>query len=79
MIFYLTLDSTLMAVDVIDSQRALLGPPRRLFTLPIESLSLGRNHYEIGPDGKHLLVVEDVRSNDPLAISVLTNWRQTTP
>jgi hypothetical protein len=76
-IFYVALDNTLMAVDVIDPVRPVLGVPRRLFRLPIEGLSNARNHYEVGPDGTQVLVVEEVPTDDPLAISVLTHWRGT--
>ena len=55
------------------------GPPRRLFTLPIEPISSGRNHYDVGPDGKHVLVVEQVHTDNPLAISVMTDSRRLPP
>jgi eukaryotic-like serine/threonine-protein kinase len=72
-IFYVALDNTLMAVEVLDPVQSLLGSPRRLFTLPIESISSGRNHYDVAPDGRHVLVVESVPTDNPLAISVMTD------
>jgi dipeptidyl aminopeptidase/acylaminoacyl peptidase len=78
-IFYVGLDNTLTVVDVIDPAVPTLGSPRPLFKLPIEPLSNARNHYDVGPDGKHVLVVEEVRTNDPLAIAVLTDWHRAAP
>ena len=75
-IFYVALDNTLMAVDVLDPVQPLPGSPRRLFTLPIESISSGRNHYDVGPDGRRVLVVESVPTDNPLAISVMTDSRR---
>lgn len=74
-IFYVALDNTLMAVDVLDPVQPLLGSPRRLFTLPIGTLSSGRNHYDVRPDGRHVLV-EEVHTDNPLAISVMTDSRR---
>lgn len=73
-LFYLSLDDTLMAVDVQPGPRLVLGVPRRLFVAPVGSISTGRNHYDVGPDGQRFLVTEEIRTGAPLAITVLTDW-----
>jgi dipeptidyl aminopeptidase/acylaminoacyl peptidase len=77
-LFYLSLDNALMAVDVQPGPRLVLGVPRRLFVAPVGSISTGRNHYDVGPEGQRFLVTEEIRTGAPLAITVLTDWRAAT-
>jgi hypothetical protein len=72
-LFYIALDKTLMAVDVTPGSPPGLGVPRRLFSLPIEPLSNARNHCDVARDGQRFLVVEEVPTQNPLAITVITS------
>jgi hypothetical protein len=76
-LFYLTLDSRLMAVDV-DPVSRRTGVPRTLFQtgVNIAGLNIGVNLYDVANDGKRFLIAEDVRQARPPAeqFHLVLNW-----
>jgi eukaryotic-like serine/threonine-protein kinase len=74
-LFYLSLDHTLMSVDVRPGSplRAAFSQPRPLFDLQvIHELTARRNHYAVSNDGRRFLV-SSMRPVQP-PITILRNW-----
>ena len=72
-LFYLSLDNTLMAVDVGPGPPLRLSAPRALFHVALkDSLESQRNHYVVSRDGQRFLV-SALRLTPP-AITVRFGW-----
>ena len=65
----------LMEVDVATRPSLALGMPRALFSLESANVVL-LNGYDVAPDGKRFVVVQDAagRDNKTPAITVIQNW-----
>jgi eukaryotic-like serine/threonine-protein kinase len=70
-LFYLTLQGTLMAVDIAKGPSALPGAPRRLFDTPLHP-SPGFDQYAVTADGQRFLIIE----KNGETITVLMNWHE---
>jgi len=63
-----------MVVDVDTKDVFRAGPPRRLFTGPFAlSLPTSRN-YDVGPDGRLVMVKPKPASTTPREMVVLDGW-----
>jgi len=63
-----------MVVDVDTKDVFRAGPPRRLFTGPFAlSLPTSRN-YDVGPDGRFVMVKPKPASTTPREMVVLDGW-----
>jgi Tol biopolymer transport system component len=68
-LYFLTLDSVLMAVDVnVDGSRLDPGPVEPLFEMHV---GMG-NNYDVTPDGRFVATSVDETTNDPVAL--ILNW-----
>ena len=77
-LFYLTLDSRLMSVDIVSNTAAIEpAPPKALFATNIViGSNIGGMQYAVEPDGQRFLVstvVGDVSNTSPIAI--VMNWK----
>jgi Tol biopolymer transport system component len=73
-LFYISPDSTMMAVDVTTMPAFKSGNPHRLFQTDIVDTGIrtGPMSWDIAPDGRFLIISET--SND-VTITVVLNWR----
>ena len=68
-----------MAVDV-DTRRGFRpGVPRLLFTGPYELHTVIRRNYDVGPDGRFVLVKRQLTSSTPAELVVLDGWNAADP
>jgi dipeptidyl aminopeptidase/acylaminoacyl peptidase len=72
-LFYLGLDSTLMAVAIGEKGRFEAGPPRPLFKTG-RVVDWDYDQYEVGPDGRFLISVP-VRPDEGTIIDVVLDWQ----
>jgi Tol biopolymer transport system component len=73
-LFYITMDRTLMSVEISTDPDFRPGTPQPLFTAPVGPDPVVRNRYVAAPDGQRFLCVSP-HGADPLsAISVVINW-----
>jgi eukaryotic-like serine/threonine-protein kinase len=74
-LFYLSLDRTLMSVNVTLGSSASIGRARPLFRAPIpSSFSVFRNHYAVAADGQRFLICAIERRGKDEQMTVLVNW-----
>lgn len=74
-LFFVGVDNTLMAVDVVPGSNLTLGTPRPLFRAPIAgSLDDWRNQYVASKDGKRFLLMTVADNEQLQAIQVIFNW-----
>jgi Tol biopolymer transport system component len=73
-LFYLSLDSKMMAVDVGSGTEFKAGVPKVLFQAPIlnDDAALNSLHWDVSADGKRFLVDTVSSSSEPLI--VVLNW-----
>jgi Tol biopolymer transport system component len=69
-LFYLTLQSQVMAMDIDASKGFQAGTPRRLFTGPTQAL-LG---WDLSPDGKRFLFAAPPNTGRTIPFTVVLNW-----
>jgi dipeptidyl aminopeptidase/acylaminoacyl peptidase len=75
-LFYLTLEATLMAVEVKgDASRFEAGVTRPLFPISITEFGNDRNHYVVTADGERFLV-NSVEESAAVPITVVLNWTE---
>lgn len=71
-LFYLGTDGRLMSVRVLDRETFAADPPRTLFetaSIGPHVWTLGRNRYDVAPDGTRILInVPDPKSSPPVTI-----------
>jgi len=70
-LFYLTLASQVMAVDIDTSKGFQAGTPGRLFTPPAGALNTG---WDLTPDGKRFLFVAPPSTGRAIPFTVVVNW-----
>lgn len=74
-LFYLSLDSTLMSVNVTLASSPTIGRPVPLFRAAIRSrYSVFRNHYAVSADGQRFLICAVERKGKEERVTVLANW-----
>jgi len=77
-LFYLSLDRTLMAVEVKTAPTFMYGSPKELFQTPVVGGGAGFGlvyHYDSGPDGNRFLFIDQgAREADSSPITVVLNW-----
>jgi serine/threonine protein kinase len=69
-LFYISLASQMMAVDVDTSKGFQARTPRRMFTAPPTALS----GWDLSPDGKRFLFVAPPNSGRTIPFTVVLNW-----
>ena len=79
-LFYISLDSKLMAVDVSTTPAFKAGVPRALFRAPILGAGVTTNvtHYDVAADGKKFLInsaPSEAASEKATPITVMLNWQ----
>jgi hypothetical protein len=75
-LYYLSLDNTLMAVDITLNGSVQVGQPRQLFRAPVlGSLTDYRNVYAVTRDGGRFLFKAIAEDTYQEPISVLVNWQ----
>ena len=68
-------DDRMMVVDVSTQPKLVLGRPRELFIGRPNDLELRPNRYDVTPDGRRLVVVQQVGDQDRQpGITVVQNW-----
>ena len=68
-------DDRMMVVDVSTQPKLVLGRPRELFIGRPNDLELRPNRYDVTPDGRRLVVVQQVRDEERQpGITVVQNW-----
>jgi Tol biopolymer transport system component len=74
-LFYLTPESTLMAVPIRSQQPIEFGSPKALFQVFTPQIGTPAQlpPYDVAPDGQRFIVSAVVRRNDP-SVHVLLNW-----
>jgi len=70
-LFYVTLNSQVMAVDIDASKGFQAGTPRRMFTAPGTTLTSG---WDLSPDGKRFLFAAPPGSGRTIPFTVVLNW-----
>jgi serine/threonine-protein kinase len=76
---YFASGQSLMAA-VVDTRGVFRpGPPRVLFTGPYELRTVIQRNYDIGPDGRFVMVKRQLSSQTPGEILVLDGWNATDP
>ena len=65
---------SMMAVDVDAEGGFRPGVPRRLFTGPYEVQTVIRRNYDIGPDGRFVMVKRQLIGSVPAELVVLEGW-----
>jgi len=71
-LYFLSLDGTLMAVDVHPGAPSAWGEPHRLFKTQLNGISSQVEQYAPGPDGKRFLLLKPAGESIP--ITVILNW-----
>jgi serine/threonine protein kinase/Tol biopolymer transport system component len=70
-LFYLTLASQVMAVDIDTSKGFEPGTPRRMFTAPTGATITG---WDLSPDGKRFLFAAPPNTGRTIPFTVVLNW-----
>ena len=70
-LFYITLGSQVMAVDIDTSKGFQAGTPRRMFAAPGATLTSG---WDLSPAGKRFLFVAPPNSGRVIPFTVVLNW-----
>ena len=70
-LFYVTLDGSVMAVDVTSDKTFQAGVPKRLFGAQA-AITLGT---DVTADGKQFLFVAQQGASTPAPFTVVLNWR----
>lgn len=74
-LFYLSLDGTMMAVDVRPGDPIALGTPRPLFKTGIAASTNGTaDQYVVTRDGQRFLMLDPAPSVEPPSLTIITNW-----
>ena len=68
-----------MAVDVDTRDVFHAGVPRALFSGPYDLRIVPQRNYDVGPDGRFVLVKRKVVSSTPGEIVVLDGWEAADP
>ncbi|MBA2260044.1 MAG: serine/threonine-protein kinase, partial [Acidobacteria bacterium] len=76
---YFVTDQSLMAVDVDIRGVFRPGVPRVLFTGPYELQTVIRRNYDIGSDGRFVMVKRQLTSSTPTEIVVFEGWSAADP
>ncbi len=71
---YFVSGSSLMAVDIERGAAFRSGVPRELFSGPFDLCDPPRRHYDIGPDGRFVVVSRRVISTAPRELVLLEGW-----
>jgi eukaryotic-like serine/threonine-protein kinase len=71
-LFYLTLTSQVMAVDIDTSKGFQAGTPRRMFTAPVVVVPTVR--WDLSPDGKRFLFAAPPGTGHVIPFTVVLNW-----
>jgi Tol biopolymer transport system component/predicted Ser/Thr protein kinase len=70
-LFYITLNSQLMAVEIDTGKGFQAGTPRRLFAVPGAQLA---TNWDLAPDGKRFLFDTTPNPSRPAPFTVVLNW-----
>ncbi len=70
-LFYLTVGSQIMVVDIDTSKGFQAGAPRRMFAAPPLSVTQG---WDLSPDGKRFLFVAAPGTGRTIPFTVVLNW-----
>jgi hypothetical protein len=73
MLFYVSLVSGLMAVDIDASKEFQAGTPRPLFTARVPS-SVAASGWDVSPDGKRFLFAAASGAGHVVPFTVVLNW-----
>ncbi len=76
---YFVAGQSLMAVDVDIRGVFRPGAPRALFTGPYQLRTVIQRNYDIGPDGRFVLVKRQINASKPGEILVLDGWDTADP
>jgi serine/threonine-protein kinase len=71
---YFALGSTLMAVDVDGGTLFRSGVPRPLFSGPFHLCDPPRRHYDVGSDGRFVVVGRKLIATEPRELVVIDGW-----
>ena len=71
---YFVSGQTLMAVDADTRGVFSPGPPRALFTGPYDLRTVIQRNYDVGPDGRFVMVKRQVNASTPAELVVLEGW-----
>jgi len=76
-LYFLAPNDRMMAVSMdLSGGRVVAGTPRALFQATIGGNRVGRNVYDIGPDGRFLILSPMERGSLRPSITALVNWRE---
>jgi hypothetical protein len=76
---YFVHGQSLMAVDLDPRAGFSPGAPRALFSGPYELRTVIQRNYDIGPDGRFVLVKRQLTSAAPRELIVSEGWSATDP
>ena len=65
---------SMMAVDVDTKSGFRPGVPRLLFTGPYEVQTVIRRNFDVGPDGRFVMVKRQLTGSSPAELIVLDGW-----
>jgi hypothetical protein len=77
LIFYISLDRKLMAVDVQAGERFETGSPRVLLENARSVLPNGLSVFAVSADGKRFLIPSPVEEASNMPLTILLNWPAT--
>ena len=64
-----------MAVDIEATARGLtVGPPRALFSTPVDATENARNSYVVARGGQRFLFAIPVQGSGPPPVTIVQNW-----
>ena len=76
---YFVAGESLIAVDVDTRDVFRAGVPRALFSGPYDLRTVPQRNYDVGPDGRFVLVKRQINSSRPGEILVLDGWNAADP
>jgi Tol biopolymer transport system component len=72
--FYLTLDGTMMSVEMAPGARPDVGTPKPLFRTRLSSPNTAVDQYVVTSDGQRFIVMEPTADAPPESLTIVTNW-----
>ena len=73
-LFYLSLDGTMMSVEVRPGARPDVGTPRPLFRTRLNAPNAPLDQYVVTADGQRFIVMEPSADTMPESLTIVTNW-----
>ena len=73
-LYYLALDGTMMAVDIVSGPPTLkAGAPHALFKTRMVP-NYGQDQYTVSPDGRRFLVIDPIADDRFVPLRIIVNW-----